>query len=86
MIEKEKSILEFIYDRMVHTHGENSNFDYMAMFKKAIEEHASQKEIKFPSDAEIENLAEANANTDSQERASRNAMYSLITKIKQLNK
>lgn len=34
--EKQKQHLEWIYNRLIHIHGENPNYDYMLKFKEII--------------------------------------------------
>lgn len=46
---KDEEILNFIYERLIHRHKENSNVDYMINFKRIInqlkEDKKSEKEI-----------------------------------------
>lgn len=34
---KEQIHLKFLYDRLIHVHGENRNYDYMIKFKEIID-------------------------------------------------
>ena len=37
MTQKEINHLEWIFERLVHVHGENPNYDYMVRFRQIIE-------------------------------------------------
>ena len=51
MTDHEQEIGQFIYDRLVHVHGENKNYDYMHKFKAMLNEHPKLKRVR---DAAIE--------------------------------
>jgi hypothetical protein len=46
MKESDIKHLEWIYNRMIHVHGEDKDFDYMIKFRNILDEMKSTKLVK----------------------------------------